>query len=123
LIKFKKKSSKGQGKKTGGSSKGKEDQDKSPRSDKASASTGKGKHKKDNISKNTLCFLYNGTHGAFECSKWVKFTTLVQGEEKQEGERKIASIKLFNGQMKPRWRDNLVGTCTWRLLLMLSHYK
>jgi len=67
LIKFKRESSKGQGKKTGGSGKGRGDRDKSPKKDKPSKD--KWKCKKDEAPKKYSCFLCNGPHRVFECPK------------------------------------------------------
>ena len=60
LIKFKKESSKGRSKKTGGSGKGGGDRDKFPRRDKPSKDKGKGK--KNDAPRNYSCFLCSGAH-------------------------------------------------------------
>jgi len=59
LIKFKRESSKGQGKKIGGSLKGGRDHNKFPKKDKPSKE--KGKNKKDETPKKYSCPLCNGT--------------------------------------------------------------
>jgi len=82
LIKFKKDSSKGQNKKTGGNGKSAEDWDKSPRWEKPSVSKDKRKGKKDEMLKKISCFLSNGLHRVFECLKQGNLTDLIQEEER-----------------------------------------
>jgi len=75
LIKFKKNSSKGQGKNNQGSAKGGGDWDKSPKKDKSFKDYGTGK--KDDTPKRCSCFICNGPRRAFECLKKRKLATLV----------------------------------------------
>ena len=74
LIEFKRKSSKGQGKKTGGSGKGWGDRDKSSKKDKPSKD--KWKSKKDEAPTKYSCFLCNGSHRVFECPRRQSLSSL-----------------------------------------------
>jgi len=96
LVEFKREFSKKPNKKPH-SGKGGGDRDKSPRRDKPFLPRDKGKWKKDEFLKKYSCFLCNGPHRVFECPKKGTLATFVQEEEqKQEVERKVASLKLLN---------------------------
>jgi len=94
LIKFKRESSEGKGKKTHEGSDSEGNRDNSPKRDRPPRDKGNGK--KDEAPKKYSCFLCNGPHWVFECSKRGKLVALVMEEERQEEEGKIASMSLLS---------------------------
>jgi len=96
LTKFKREISKLLGKKTHDDRDNDGDKEKSPRLDKPISFKDKGRDKKDKAPRKYLCFLCNGPHQAFKCSKHGRLVALVMEEKRHEQEMNIASILLLS---------------------------
>ena len=105
LIKFKRESSKGRGKKIHEDGNGEGDRDNSLKRDPPPQDKGNGK--KDEAPKKYSCFLCNEPHWVFECPKCGKLAALVMKEERQEEKGKIAfMLRLSAIQTKVEEQPN-----------------
>jgi len=53
----------------------------------------------------------------------VSLLPLCKEKKRSKRRREKSPHSSYSMPFKLRWRANLVGTCTWKLLSMINHYK